>query len=242
MNKKWIGIIGVLFCVSSAWATLITDDFNRTAGYNSLGRLGTTVWTNGASHGQWGITNGSASANLSLANGVVFNTSAETISGNGSSFAFQADVEAKAHAVWGGVMFNYQNDGNYYVARYRSNIADSFQVTKYVDGVAIKLGASGTGTLLQDVVYTIAVTSSNAYEFTVNVYEAGNPANVLISNFIRTDAGGYNGGYAGFCQNSTGLDKFRFDNFSLNVIPEPATIGLFGASATILFLLRRRHI
>ena len=239
-------IISILLCTISARADSfehITDDFNRKAGYSSKATLGTDVWANGCSAGQWGIVDGKASANPSKGETLVYNKSLRTSSGNGCEFTLSAEVQQLVSNRYAGVVFNYQDASNYYTFRYKSG-SGVYQVRRMVSGVDASVGnlkASGVvfGT---DTAYILTIKSSEAYNFNVSIAEAGNPTVLLVDNVSITDTNSsFTGGYAGFNQVSP-YNSSRFDNFSLKVVSKreavPADIKMpaaIRASEGVLF-------
>jgi hypothetical protein len=238
-RQKCIAAVVVLlgvFSVSAdlfATSTLVTDDFNRRAGYNSRGEVGSPgVWTNGftGSGSQWGIVDGEASANLGTGSvGLLVNKAVGTVSGNGNSFVLSADVKALADTGWTGVIFNYTDKNNYYCFRYKCG-ANNWVVQAVKNGEVSRLGNAGTASVIfqNNTYYTLTVSSENLYEFDVSIKEYLS-GTVLVSDFrigVRATEQ-LSGGYGGLYQSGIrGKDRVRFDNFSLEVIPEPATIGM----------------
>ena len=249
--KKSIAVVVALMGVFSVWADLVvtpvsvTDDFSRTAGYNSGGAMGAPgIWTNGYTSGsaQWGIVDGEASANLGTgAVGLLVNKALETVSGNGSNFVLSASVKASTTDTWAGVMFNYTDENNYYYFRYKSGTG-SWQVQAVKGGVSDRLGVASTApmTFENNTFYTLTVSSTNLYEFNLSIKETVS-GTVLVSDSRIGEVASeqLSGGYGGLYQSSTGNDRVRFDNFSLQVIPEPATIGMLGAGTVAVLVVRR---
>jgi len=249
--KKSIAIISILLGASTVWAdlvvtsTLVTDDFNRTVGHNSGGAMGAPgIWTNGftGSNAQWGIVDGEASANLGTGSvGLLVNKALGTVSGNGNSFVLSADVKTLLDDTWAGVMFNYTDENNYYYFRYKSG-ANNWAVQAVKNGETDRLGAAGTAsaTFQTDAYYTLTVSSTNLYEFDVSIKESLSGTVLVSDSRIGVDATEQlSGGYGGLYQASLGNDRVRFDNFSLEVIPEPATIGMLAVGTVGVLALRR---
>lgn len=249
--KKSIAVVIALTGIVSVWAdlvvtsTLVTDDFNRTVGYNSGGAMGAPgVWTNGytGSGAQWGIVNEEASANLGTGSvGLLVNKALETVSGNGNNFVLSASVKALYDSSWAGVIFNYTDENNYYYFRFKSG-SGSWVVQAFKNGVLDRLGAAGTApvTFENETYYTLTVSSTNLYEFAVSIKESSSGTVLVSDSRIGVDATEQlSGGYGGLYQSALGNDRVRFDNFSLEVIPEPASVGLFVISGALLMLVRR---
>lgn len=232
----WAGVLSVQ-------ADLITDDFNRSAGHIVFGTLGTTVWTNMQGYGSWGITNGVVTVRTggTVGNLVVVNTGLQTVSGNGTNFTLSADILTHTTLAWGGIVFNYQSTSNFYTLRYRpdSTAANAIQISKYANGGITRYSTLAAGNYLSSgTSYTFEISSTNAYEFTANIYEAGS-TDVKFTLSAKDTGSSFVGGYAGFLQVDAGNDIFQYDNFRLEVIPEPATLGLLGGGTLALLLMRR---
>jgi hypothetical protein len=236
--KKTAVIIGVALSISSAWATLVTDDFNRTAAMNSTGQTIGTDWHSSRTTGQWGITNQQVVANMTEADSVLYNSSLETISGGGTNFTASLDVKALVNNAWAGLVFNYQNPTNFYYFRYKSG-ASNYAIARVVDGVAGNLvNLTITGTFATNTDYSVSVASSNAYEFAYEIKETVG-GSVLVSGTATDSVSSFTGGYAGILQTTTGAGRHTFDNFSLEVIPEPATIGMLSFGLVAILVSRR---
>lgn len=173
--------------------------------------------------------------------GILYNDALETVSGNGTNFTLSLDVASKTSGAWAGLVFNYQDDSNYYAARFKSDAA-GFQMIKVVGGVVGVMQYGNTSAnFVEDVFYTMTITSDTAYVFDITITKAGQSA-VFGSGTDRTDTeSNFTGGYAGVYANSTGYSAGH-DNFSLEVIPEPATMGLVGMFAVGLIFVRRHFM
>jgi len=247
--KKSIAIISLLVSVSSAWAALITDNFNRdntaqTANTVNVGGSGWVQAGDGTATGSdWFISGNTLNARNRTNPANLYNDSLKTVSGSGTNFTLSADVSAKIAGAYAGITFNYQNASNYYVVRLRGDF-NTYQMLKVVDGVAgiivSKTDSSQKFTL--NSLYTITVTSDVAGDFDFTITAAGN-STVLNPTTSGTDTISiFTEGYAGLYVGTGLLDHTaKFDNFSLNVIPEPATIGLFGVAVGVVLLIRRKR-
>ena len=248
MKKKSIGVLSalfsLLFSVSSAWAELVVtatsvfDDFDRTANYGSTPTLGTNLWSSGT--GEWGIVDGKAA--VTTANAVAYNTALSTMSGSGYEFTLSAEIHLPVTNKYAGIVFNYQNASNYYTFRYKSG-SGTYQVRRLVNGVDASVGNFTSSHIFgTNTAYILTVTSSEAYNFKVSIAAADNPMVLLVDNVMIQDANNsFTGGYAGLNQTSSATQG-GFDNFRLEVIPEPATMGLLGLAMGVILLLRRiRH-
>jgi hypothetical protein len=248
--KKNMGVIVSLFSlwagVLSVQADLITDDFNRSGiGYssNAAAALVNANWTNGVGQtAQWAISSQKViTRTLSgSGNAVLVNTALETLSGSGKSFTLSADIMPLIDANWAGVVWGYQDALNYYFLQMKAGTNTMF-VYKVVNGTASQVGtsASASANFALNGTNTVTITSTNAYKFDVKITNKGTGATLLSTS--RTDAGSsFADGYAGLILATPGsTSRFAFDNFSLEVIPEPATIGLLGGGTLALLLMRR---
>jgi len=135
-----LNVLMVFFLVATGaiYASQTVDDFNREKNtpqtpYTST--VGGTGWVqDGDGTGtasDWFINaNALAGRNRGTDLAVLYNNSIETVSGNGASFTLSADVSAKAASLWAGIVFNYQNRDNYYVARFKGS-STSDQLIKF---------------------------------------------------------------------------------------------------------------
>jgi hypothetical protein len=249
--KKNMGVIVSLFSlwagVSSVQATLITDNFNRGGiGYssNAAAALVNANWTNGVNqNAEWAVSGPNKVLTRTLSgsgNAALVNKALETLSGSGKSFTLSADLMPLQANNWAGVVWGYQNATNYYFLQMKAN-TNIMQVYKVVNGTQTKIGtdALASANFALNGTNTLTITSTNAYNFDVKITNKGTGATLLSTS--RTDTGSsFTGGYAGLILTTPGTDsRFAFDNFSLEVIPEPATVGLLGGGALALLLMRR---
>ena len=239
--KKFISIISLLLGASSAWATIITDDFNRAdTGLNSSGATVGADWHSSRTTGGWGITDQKVVASMTEANTVLYNDTLETVSGGGTFFSLSLDVTASG-VYWAGVVFNYQDADNFYWLRYKGT-ASNYSLVRFIGGSAKNVIATTiTGTFATNTAYTLTVASSNAYEFTYEIKETVG-GSVMVSGTETDSESAFTGGYAGILQSTTGPGRNTFDNFSLEVIPEPTTLGLMAVCAAGALFIRRLQL
>jgi hypothetical protein len=246
--KKSIAIISLLVSVSSAWATLI-DNFNRdnTLQTANTVNVGNTDWVqdnNGVvgAGADWFITSNKLRGRTRQSNAFLRNTAQQTISGGGTNFTLSVDVSPLNSNVWIGAVFNYTSTNNYYVLRIKGD-NKNYQLLGLDGGVQSTLvsGTISSGTFAQDLFYNLNITSDTAGSFNFAITAQGS-STVLNSVTNYTDViNPLQGGNAGmFFSSGFDVHNADYDNFSLNVIPEPATIGMliFGAAITMLI---RRH-
>jgi len=230
MKKKFLVIISVLLNAMLLQAASIPDDFNRAdRAANGNGALIGANWV--SSRGGWGIEDGRLIQNMSSTQGnaVLYNTALETISGNGTNFTVSLDVMALGLNAWAGMAFNFQDADNFYWFRYKGGASD-WSLSRFVGGNSTHI-ASGRidGTFSFNTDYTLKVNSSAAYTFSYEIKEAVTGL-VLVSGTATDAKSSFTGGYAGVLQSTVGI-KNSFDNFSVEVIPEPVTVGMLGFPA-----------
>ncbi|MGE4489368.1 MAG: SUMF1/EgtB/PvdO family nonheme iron enzyme [Kiritimatiellales bacterium] len=229
-------IISILLCVPFVWADQgghIADDFERTYDYNKAATFDTSVWTNGRNAGRWGIVDGEAAATPSRGETVVYNKALSTMSGNGYEFTLSVEVRQLVANRYAGVVFNYQNESNYYTFRYKSG-SGSYQVRRMVNGVDSSVSNVTAPDLFfgTNIAYILTVTSSEAYKFSVSIADVADPKTLLVNNVVMTDANNsFTGGYGGLNQVSP-YNTSRFDNFRLDVVSKQETLA--GRSDVVL--------
>ena len=236
--KKIMLAISLLCATSAAWATLVTDDFNRTVLLTTDASALGGSWAQETAQG-WQISGDYLHSHAAVAPGILYNDALQTVSGNGDSFVLSMDVASKVSTAWAGVVFNYQNNTNYYMLRIKSD-STSYQLLSMVDGgLGILQNSNAASTFGEDLFYTLTVTSTAAYTFDFSITAAGS-STVIGSGANRVDSGSnFTGGYAGAYANSTGWSAGH-DNFSLEVIPEPTTLGLVGLVGVAAVFIRKR--
>ena len=238
--KKSMLTISMLCAASAAWAVLVTDDFNRPdQDYTNDCSLIGVGWDQEVTENKWSINGGKVYANPSVRPAVMYNTGLETASGGGNSFTFSMEETPRLDTLWSGVVFSYQNPSNFYILRFKT-AADDYQLLSSVDGsLGILNAGHASENFLNGGAYTLTVTSDAAYDFDFSITQG---STVLASgNGVDGDSN-FTGGYAGTYVDKTGGAPAKYDNFSLEVIPEPATLGLIGVCAAGALFIRRRLI
>lgn len=245
--KKMMVIIAMVLCVSSVWAALINDNFNRTD--TSYSTSGTTIganWVNSMGTDTWKVSNSNLFVNSvsSPTHAILYNNALSTVSGGGTNFTLKADVSAGVANGWAGITFNYQNPTNYYQLRIKGN-SSAYQLISVVNGAngtVMVNKTDATTTFAVGTLYSLTVTSSDAYNFGFTITEVGSSTVLNLTTTAVDPNSLFAGGYAGlYTPTSNAADPdAKFDNFSLQVIPEPATIGMLGLGAVAVFLIRRR--
>ena len=257
MKKYMLVIIGMAICASSAMAIIITDNFNRSdSNWSSDGSTVGSGWTGtqvGSENHNWKISDNAVVANVNPQDVALYNTDLALNNVGGYSFTTSLDVTVDVdEQIWSGIAFHAQDSKNFYYARIRAGSA--------VGSNNVQIGGLGSGsglwenesTALPDgngqnfvtgETYTFSVSSDTANVFDVSVVRKSDEA-VMYSESGITDAGlTLTGGYAGIYHGTAvlgGSIKSHYDNFSVEVIPEPATFGLLGlAGAAVLFVRKR---
>ncbi|MEI8206931.1 MAG: PEP-CTERM sorting domain-containing protein [Kiritimatiellales bacterium] len=244
--KKSIAIITLLLGVTTAWAGLIADDFNRVnTAYSTAGSTIGANWVNPSSANKFSISNNVLYMDAVGGgnNCILYNNAQQTLSGSGSSFTLSAQVagHATVTATWQGVVFNYQNASNYYTLRFKTGAA-GYQLLGVSNNatIVVKSGNSTAGNFAAGTLYAVTVASDAAYDFDYSIKSVDGLTTFVSTNSVDANSfftGGYAGLYLGSAPNPA--PDSRFDNFNLTVIPEPATIGMFGLAAVLILLFRR---
>ena len=240
--KKGMVIISMLCAASAAWATLVTDDFNRPdQDYTSDTSLIGAHWKQPGTTNTWSIGNGGVYSYVKERPGFLYNDEVETTSGNGNSFALSLDV-ALRHSlpIWAGITWNYQNVTDQYILRMKETY-DDWQLLSNNNHLHVIASGHAPEVFAADTYYTLSITSANAYQFDYSIVRTSDSA-VFASGSATDGSSLYTGGYAGFYQDTTGGAHAKFDNFSLEAIPEPATLGLMGFVGAAAFVIRKRFM
>ena len=206
--------------------TLVTDDFNRTDTVYSPSAVGGT-WANGIGSDQWSITNGTVNMDVTSGSAALINNGLTTISGDGTTFVLSADIARVPSGTIPGLVFNFQDDNNYYLLRL---LSDKYQVFTIYNGDIESVLSVSEGTFADNTFYTVTITSDEAYNYNFTITEQGS-STVLNSTTNWVDPNGwFTGGYAGLygAGNTTALPEGSFDNFSLEIIPEGGYAGWAG--------------
>ncbi|MEI8207280.1 MAG: hypothetical protein WCG03_10415 [Kiritimatiellales bacterium] len=218
--KKNIAIISLLLGITTAWAGSITDDFNRTdTAYSTAGATIGANWVSADSSDKFSISGNELLMDTVSAPGILYNNAQQTLSGSGAKFTLSADVAAPATAVWQGIVFNYQNESNYYTLRFKTDTASWQLLSCSTVGGKDKVVKSGNASaaFTAGTLYTLTVASAAAYDFDFTIKTVGGGATLVSGKVVDTNSfftGGYAGLYSG-SQPKTPPDA-RFDNFSLN--------------------------
>ncbi|QHI68388.1 hypothetical protein [Tichowtungia aerotolerans] len=198
----------------------VQDSFDRAdTTFSSNTEVIGDEWTS-ESPVNWALQNGMLAADYNVAGEYVLqHTAQETISGDGRGFDVSADVAGMFTYAWGGVVFNYQDQDNFYAVRFRAGTR-WYQLVRVVNGVISAcvtkedaLTEFSVGTL-----YTIRVRSTEEYQFN---FEITDPAGTAILNPTtegKDAAQNFTGGAAGLyvrSASSSDVPDVLFDNFSV---------------------------
>ena len=215
-------IISLLCAVSAAWATLVTDDFNRanTSASSDTSLIG-AHWNNDSSANTWRIDNNTVYAGSVDPMAMMYNDELQTLNGSGDSFDLSLDVAGQANNVWAGLVFNYNNSSNYYTVRFKAGY-DDYQILGRRSAGSWKVIKSGhaSANFVADRFYRINVTSDTAYTYDFTITDTtsstvvGSETGMFDNEHLST------GGYAGlglFSSNPT-TEFSQYDNFSLKTV------------------------
>ena len=244
--RKSILVIAALLAASSAWATLVTDDFNRADTGNDRSGDPNIVganWRNGdLGNSYWAIGGNEVDAMAANWDEVLYNDALQTGNSGGDSFTVSLDIKGNANAVWvGGVAFNVQDGANWYGLRFKTGSPYIQFARTFSGSTGVSTVYNGSHTFLADTYYTMTVSSDTPGIYDIDVREKGSATSIWSGTRDDTANGALSGGYGGLYVTQAGLASplQSFDNYSLDAIPEPATFGLLGlAGAAVLFARR----
>ena len=231
MKKLIIGLVFLLGGIWSAQAATFSDDFDR--GTNTYNQTAHTVNVGGMGWLQdgdgvdgegndWFLTELSSNSVLRLRNradnSVLYNTGLQTDNGGGSGFTLTSDVMGLQNGTYAGIVFNYTDEDNYYVIRYRSGYGTYQLLQRTSSGWSTILNTSlSSGTFAEDVYYTVTVRSDAAGVFDFTIDETG-VGTVVDATRVDDSASPLTGGYSGLYGTlSTRTQLVNFDNFDLQV-------------------------
>lgn len=202
-------------------ATLITDTFNRPNGVNTINGADLGLnWVNESAGDQWVISAGALFGSVAAAPALLYNTGLQTISGNGTNMTLSVVNTCLQDNRYSGVVFNYQDENNYYYFRFKTGSSD-YAVLKNVGG-SLSFVKSGTAseTFVANEPYTINVISRDAYDFWINMRHEGS---VILQAHAYDSSESFTGGYAGLKFEMNGLGA-KYDDFSLELSTPPTQV------------------
>jgi hypothetical protein len=219
-------IIALLVATGLASAAELADDFNRsnmvqTAYTVNVGGTGWTQANNGVNPtgDDWFINSNVSRLRDRQANAVMYNTALSTVSGGGASFTLSADVSGRLANAWVGIVFNYQDEANYYVLRIKAGASDYQLLQRTGSGFTTPVSATITGSFAVSSYYTLTITSGSAGVFDFTIKQQGGSAVLNAVTGYDDSASALTGGYAGLYGSYTGDHSGQFDNFNLSVAP-----------------------
>jgi len=244
--KRNIIVISMLCAASAAWATIVTDDFGRadTAKSTDTSLIG-VHWNDASSVNTWRIGNNTVYAGSVDPMAMMYNDELQTLNGSGNSFDLSLDVAGRAANVWSGVVFNYNNSSNYYTIRIKAE-TDDYQILARRSNNTWKVMKTGNASsnFVAHRFYTINVTSDTAHTYDFTITDTTSSTVVGSETGVVDNESLYSGGYAGlalYSQHATN-EYGRYDNFSLETIPEPATLGMVAMLGGAIFFIRKRFM
>jgi len=219
--RRSIWIMSLLFAVSTTWATIITDDFNRadTSSSTDTSLIGAGWAQSAGSPNQWRIGSNTVYSLDSVNPAVLYNAALQTQNGDGGTFALSLDVAGLGLQAWSGVAFNYNNPSNFYTVRFKAGF-DDYQILGMRASGSWDVIATGHATTNFTVgsFYTVTVSSDTAYTYDFTIKEAGSGTVMASETGILDDESLATGGYAGlYLGSASAVNEYaRFDNFSLD--------------------------
>jgi len=240
--KKTILIGSLMVGGSSAWAASITDNFNRADTQQTAYtmKVGGTGWTQAGdgvnpTGDDWFIKGNVVRLRTREGNAVMYNTALSTVSGGGTNFTLSADVSGVTSNAWVGLVFNYQDEANYYILRFKAG-TDEYQLIERRDSenkALVNQKISGSFSAGLGNYYTLTITSDTAGDFNFTIKQQGESAVLNTVTAYDDSASAHTGGYAGLYGTITPNHCGAYDNFSLSVIPEPVTLGFSGVTLLV---------
>lgn len=225
--------------MGSIVAATYVDDFNRAntepANNGTIPNPIGTQYT--IQRGIWAIDNNELSQSHGDDAQMVLNTiTLPTLGEYSGGASFSVSIDFHSSSIVPGVIFNAQNEDNFYSINYHSGIGNK---KIYFFGRASGSGFSEdlqTGVELDsDTMYTLLVTSNAAYTFHWSITATGHTG--YSGDYTYSGPNLFTGGNAGIGISNPSI----YDNFSVTteVIPEPATwVSLVGGLGAV-FLVRR---
>jgi len=256
--RKIIIILALGMTCGVAHAALFTDDFNRattpfeTGATTSIGSGYELTQTAGDRTASIRVLNPTlqliqdnpGGSTVNAGNIVFRQTGIElTNSGAGESFTVSGDLttfSAAAGTLLYGLTFNYQPDGSFYAARIDTGTDATVMQFIRVNaaGATGAFGSVANSTpLALSSVYTLTIESSAVGVFNYTLDGANLDGGQLAGTATDTVLNLENG-HAGFYASAANTTP-RYDNLSIQTIPEPATLGLIGLAGLGLFVRRR---
>jgi hypothetical protein len=234
---QWIAAVALMSCTVQA-SLVFTDNFT---GSNCAALTNTWVNTGYVASPLAGYNILSNKAQLiGLTPTLTYNTTYASLNDGDNSFT--AEVTAQLNIAPGnvntavGLAINAQDATHYYGVRLNgAGTVNVYQVGGR--GPLSLVSFSNAVTFVQNRAYRFVVSSDTPYTFNISVADTENSANTFSTTWTDTYSN-FKDGYAGLY--SAGNTIHTFDDFSITVIPEPSTVGLFVISGAAVFALRRK--
>jgi hypothetical protein len=214
------------------WSVVVSDDFNRTdTAYSTNGAAIGTDWVN-AGATQWKVeSNQLQLLSPSAQKSILYNTGVETLSGGGGSFSLEGFVKSTQDGSWVGMVFNYQDVGNFYALRFQPN-SPTWQLVRVVGG-GLSAFSSGTSTtnFIKNRGYDLKITSDDLYTFSAQIMDHSTSEIMMSVSDVTDPNSNFTGGCAGFFSLSgSGNDPLLYaDNFSLKVMSAASSYELWAS-------------
>jgi hypothetical protein len=203
-----------------------TDDFNRadtgaqtpSSNPNLIG----SQWT--VANGTWAVSNNKLvqAVGAPASDQCIYLNTLKTLdSGVGTNFTIQATVLLNTpvdHFTWAGIVFNYQDQGNFYGLRYTG--AGDVQVIKNVNwgGLSAPLNEWMVFTPVQNRPYTLTVSSIGPDTFSVSIYDTVTATIVYANASVACGGTSLQDGYGGLYA-SVNTAVMAYDNFVVTRAP-----------------------
>jgi len=236
MKKMIISILAL--AAVSVQAALITDDFNRAdangTGINTLNTIGNNWVGEGAR--RWDIVSNELKSNTG-AGSFIYNIGLGTLnSDTETSFTQTAyiAVNTGVGTAFGGMVVNFDTNTNTGVTfRFAGNgIVNLLRP----NGTVITSGTFSSA-IVTDRAYRMTISSDASNTYDLEIYDPIAATTVYsAANVVNGGASANSDGFGGLYANTLGV---TYDDFSLNVIPEPGTLGLISISMLGVFITRR---
>jgi hypothetical protein len=252
IKKTLTGLI--LLACGSGWATVITDTFDGSTGYSTNAAVSIGGgWVNPyETTSQFRVAKKDGELSFDAPSGVdmnylIYNTGVAMTAGtagDGTGWTLTADVRTKIDGTYAGVAFNVQDQGNLYALRIKTNTQQA-QVVKVVNGSISSVEAGSTSMVANTVagqMYTFTISCDEAGTIDYTITEKGSSTvlnRITSSTSTVVFDGGYGGLYLWHGESASNSPEAVYDNFSVEVIPEPATAGLFAFAGASVLLIRR---
>ena len=215
VNLVTLFLAGIIGVSGVAHAASVSDSFDRDVPVQTSASSPNLIGTNYTIvSGNWSCSN-AAPGYLRVENGgMMIDTSLQAINVGVTNFTLSAKILLETTTPYraGGLIFNYQDSGHYYVCRFWAN---GFQFIKQVNTASTGMDNNLTLNLATQAYYTLSISSSGS-TFNYSLSDSG--GTIVYSNSVTDTT--YSDGYAGFFQGPN-PGAVRFDDYSLKVRKDP---------------------